>query len=288
MSDLLYILKITSGPKKNSVFEIKHKKILIGRSSHADIVLNTDPTCSRSHATIKLHNGELFLENKSDQGKTLLNNRTIKTSTLLNPGDQITIGKTTLDILFNKSRAHIPSTQNIKKIKLNFKKLVIFGAVLLAVVFLLSRKSEKKLEKNTLKNDIELIEDQTKKLIKEHEEIGLKTESYKKAQKFYVQGFRDFKKGQFKRATHLFQSCLALEPTHILCGRYVVLSQRKFSEIIQYHVVLGRKYLKQHQNQSCVTTFKNVMIMIEDTNNPLYKEAKTNRELCKTRLQGKY
>ena len=287
MNELLYILKIVSDKKKGTVFEIRSPKISIGRSVQADAVLDFDPTCSRYHATIRLLPEGLFLENRSEKSHTFLNNKKISRPTKLRPTDQFTVGKTTLEILFKQQISAKPNLV-IKSKKLNFKLLIAVGAILLFSIYFLNQNTDKKSENEISKPDIKLIEEKTQKLIQEHEQLGLQTETYKKAQKFYIQGFRDFKKGQFERATRLFQSCLALEPTHVLCNRYVTLSQRKFSEIIQYHIVLGRKYLKQYQNQSCVTTFKNVMIMVKNTKDPLYKEAEANWKLCKARLQGKY
>src|SRR3712207_7336416 len=49
--------------------------------------------------------------------------------------------------------------------------------------------------------------------------------------------------------TTLFRS-LALNPDHVLCNRYHRLAQRKFNEVIQVHVVLGRKYRRSEEHTS--------------------------------------
>ena len=93
---------------------------------------------------------------------------------------------------------------------------------------------------------------------------------------------------QFERALEAFQACLALDPNHVLCNRYMRLSQRKFNEMIQYYVLLGRKYRDQNQFASCRSAFRNVMVMVKDANNETYKLAKANYEACNAFVEGRF
>jgi hypothetical protein len=103
-----------------------------------------------------------------------------------------------------------------------------------------------------------------------------------------VRGFRDYRKGQYERSMVSFQACLALNPEHVLCNRYIRLSQRKFDELVQNQVVLGRKYRDQNQYQACRASFRNVMVMVKDANSKIYQEAKANYDACNAFVEGRY
>ena len=110
----------------------------------------------------------------------------------------------------------------------------------------------------------------------------------RQAQENYVRGFRDYNGGQYERALISFQACLALNPEHTLCNRYLRLSQRKFNEVVQYHMVLGRSYRDQSQFKACRAAFRNVMVMVKDASSTTYKEAKANYEACNSFVEGRF
>lgn len=110
----------------------------------------------------------------------------------------------------------------------------------------------------------------------------------RQAQENYVRGFRDYRKGQFERSLDSFQACLALDPAHVLCNRYIRLAQRRFNELVQYDIVLGRAYRDQNQFQACRAAFRNVMVMVKDANSAAYKEAKANYDACNSMAEGRY
>ena len=63
------------------------------------------------------------------------------------------------------------------------------------------------------------------------------------------------------------------------------LSQKKFDELIQYHMILANKYRAQNQFEACKASFRNAMVMIRNPNNKNYIEAKSGFDACDT-LQG--
>lgn len=110
----------------------------------------------------------------------------------------------------------------------------------------------------------------------------------REAQENWVRGFRDYRKGQFERSLESFQACLALDPQHALCARYLRLAQRKFEDLVQNEIVQGRKYREQNLYRECRATFRNVIAMVRDANNPAYKEAKANYDACNEMVEGRY
>src|SRR5205807_22920 len=65
------------------------------------------------------------------------------------------------------------------------------------------------------------------------------------AQENLIKGLRDLRKGQYERAIEAFQACLSLVPDHGRCTRNLRQAQKKFDEMIEAHMVLGRKYMDQ-------------------------------------------
>jgi pSer/pThr/pTyr-binding forkhead associated (FHA) protein len=111
---------------------------------------------------------------------------------------------------------------------------------------------------------------------------------YNQAQQAFVTGFRDYRKGQFERAMASFQACVSLHPSHDLCNRYLRLSQRRFDEVVQAHMVRGRKSRDQNQFTACAASFRNVMVMVKDMTSKRYQEAKANFEACQAQVEGRF
>jgi tetratricopeptide (TPR) repeat protein len=176
---------------------------------------------------------------------------------------------------------------------LNKGRIIMWGSVLAIIAWLLNSEVVKK------KADPIKTSEQTDADIKEADKlrqtaetdrkkrVGTTTE-IKQAQENYVKGFRDYKKGQYERAVEAFQACLSLYPDHILCNRYLRLAQKRFDEIIEVQMVLGRKYRDQGLYRECMNAFQNVMFMVKDFNSPRYKEAKANFEACNAFVEGRY
>ncbi len=71
-------------------FPVTKKRQLIGRSEHADITL-LEPTISRKHASIRLNEGNVFLEDLGSKHGTFVNSKRI-TSCRLKVGDIVVFG----------------------------------------------------------------------------------------------------------------------------------------------------------------------------------------------------
>ena len=133
-----------------------------------------------------------------------------------------------------------------------------------------------------INSKIELIEKEREAYEEEIRKRRVRPSAYRDAQAAYIRGFRDFQAGNFERAMDQFQACLSTLPEHVLCRRYYALSQRKFNELIQYHMVLGRQYMEQNQFDSCKSAFRNVLVLIKDRSQTLYQEAEANFKYCQS------
>ena len=172
---------------------------------------------------------------------------------------------------------------------------IIIGVIGLVAYLLFGTGSNKSKEKITLRSDDQIIKEiqsvdsiNTQKAI-EFSKKGFKSPQYKAAQSNFVKGRRDYQKGQYGRALVSFQACLGLFPKHELCAIYKRLSEKKSGEMIQYQMVLGRKYKEQNQYSACVGAFRNVMNMLEkDTTSIIYKEARANAIQCQRELEDDF
>lgn len=175
----------------------------------------------------------------------------------------------------------------------NNKRFLYYGIGALVIWWVLSPgKAKKAAQQIRTEQQIQADVEYANKLKEASETQALKkldqTVTSRQAQENYVRGFRDYKKGQYERALTSFQACLALNPEHVLCNRYIRLAQRKFDEVVQYQIVLGRKYRDQNQFKACRSAYRNVMVMVKDASSPIYQEAKANYEACDSLVEGRF
>ncbi len=314
---------ITRGAMKGAVRVMAHAQFTIGRAPECEFIIANDPKCSRRQAGVRVSSRGCEIMSLNDKNPILINGREIE-SALLNEGDVVTLGDTEVQFApgaplpasaprpilmttpsdstqviaqtnmmpYNSERPR-GRTKNVKPPG-NNKRFMIYGAVGLLVGYLILSDTKKKDTDFGLRTEQQMAADieSANKLKEARETENTKrmdpSLSSRQAQENYVRGFRDYRKGQYERSLEQFQACLALDPNHILCNRYLRLSQRKFTELIQYYVLLGRKYREQNQFASCRSAFRNVMVMVKDANNETYKLAKANYEACNAFIEGRF
>lgn len=291
------IMTIKSGSRAGTIFLLKGSEVTIGRASENNISLPDDLKCSRKHASLRITPQGVFIRSLSEKNPVIVNQKPC-IEELLQEQSRVLIGST--EFIFetreiNKGPA-APRISKQAKASASFNispRFIVYGLVALVVTWLLwpsankkkavSIRSQEQIEADIA--DAELMKDTAQK---EMSKTRDNTISYQQAQETYIKGFRDYKKGQYERALEQFQACLSLYPQHALCNRYLRLSQRKFNELIQQQMILGRKYRDQNQFKACVASYRNVMVMIKDAQNVTYKEAKTNYDYCHYMVEGRY
>jgi 6-phosphogluconolactonase len=92
------MLRITGGPAAGKQIQLG-SEFQIGRSAPGDGSLGDDPELSRSHAKItRTLQGKLLIEDLGSTNGTAVNGTLISGPTLLNPGDTIAVGGSTLSV----------------------------------------------------------------------------------------------------------------------------------------------------------------------------------------------
>ena len=316
---------VTSGPMKGAIRLSRSAEIVLGRSPECDFVLVNDPRVSRRHAQILLTGAGYQLNALNERNPVQVNGREVSHAGL-NDGDQITIGST--EIRFNLAYGRegggdlavvdpagamapafeSPSVNYTQSSRTRgssrppaaagFKiptRLIVYAVIAVVGYWLFLSGSPIMKKKETLiRNEEQIKADiNTANALRDMADAGDSRKmdqnlAMRQAQENFVRGFRDFRKGQYERAQISFQACLALNPEHVLCNRYLRLTQRKFDELVQYQMVLGRKYRDQNQFQQCRSSFRNVMVMVKDPNNRIFTEAKANYEACDALAEGHF
>lgn len=299
-----YSLKILNGPDKGVSFRILSPVVRIGRSPDNDITLAKDTNCSRNHAEIFISSQGPAVRNISKKNLMLVNKKQVK-ECLVQNGTVIQLGNTKLKFEVHgnamakagavsgvanaQNQASATSRRPQKKSSLGFYGIIAGIGLLLFIVL-----SDDDTSKKSNVNEDLLAQkqaEQTQKINQAQRNSTPKSRSMqvnKQAQISYLKGFRDYEHGLYHRAIDSFQACLSLNPSHVLCIKYRNLSERKFNELTQYKMILGRQYKKQHKFSECKKTFENVMYLIRDTTNKTFIEAKSNFNDCQNSLKWRY
>ena len=88
-------LLLLSGPSAGLRYEIQEEAI-IGRSPSCEIPLADDDQMSRRHARFSVVDGQVRLADLGSRNGTLVNGDRISTEVVLQPGDRVLVGKTTV------------------------------------------------------------------------------------------------------------------------------------------------------------------------------------------------
>ncbi|MBC85760.1 MAG: hypothetical protein CL677_01165 [Bdellovibrionaceae bacterium] len=301
------LLVIESGPDKGAKFKLLGAQVTIGRSRTCDIKLK-DPKVSRVHAVIELSAQGIYIVEQSSSNRMIVNGVATKRA-LVKPGSKIKIANNTMFVKMEGmdhkammasnpssmanpfpsqgsggSRTRSGKQSNLPRI------IMVLLLLFLGFLFLGDNTGKKKQEVEILtqeKIEAEQLKNQQAREAFEEKVKTIRSKSYREAQASFKQGFRDYKNALYNRARDSFQACLSLEPSHKLCERYKTLAERKFDELVQYKMVLGRQYKEQNLWSKCVKEFENVLYMIQDENNRTFKEADSNKRTCEAFLGGK-
>lgn len=303
------ILTVMSGPDKGANYKIVSTKITLGRATNNSIVVK-DPRCSRHHATIELTSGGIFITDTSSQNSIEVDGVVTKKAQLKS-GSYIKLGATTLKLEARsqipqlipnapsgtttfRPRAVAPSNprQQAAAGKRNF--YVIVGIAAIGLILLLKSTSSKNKKEVPIRNDAQIQEEikasqeRRDAIAKQQEQKGVGTPEYAEMQATYLQGFRDYREGNYGRALLSFDAVLALNPKHELAFKYRELSKRKQDELIELTMLEGKRYMEQNKYALARNAYQQVMILIGDPKNKLYLEAREYFTECLLLMKGAY
>ncbi len=108
---------------------------------------------------------------------------------------------------------------------------------------------------------------------------------YVEANKHYLEGFRDYSKGQYSRAIRSFETALAIDPSHKLAGRYREYAFRSREEFIATALEFGKQYHEKQMYTRCSASLEKVLVEIKNESDLRYKEAVSLKRVCDSYLR---
>lgn len=288
------VLRILSGSHKGKQFRLLGKQIVIGTQNDCDVILKDNKKCSSRHACIEPSRNYYVIRTLDPLNPVLINDKPVDKH-ILSSGDKIVIG----DMLFQfKEKVPISSSrsQNFqkgqkKKKSLPVSRLLLGGLVILLMALILMPEDKKEEEEKPLsvrtEKDIENEVEALQKISEEEQKTSTLPPEELEARVAFIKGFRDYRKGYYDRALKSFKHCVTLNNEYEICRSYVRQAQTQVNRIIQKKMLLGKNYQKNKQYDACKATFQSIEIMIQNSSNPIYREAIENRKLCELKTRNK-
>ena len=320
-SNASFFIEIINGNEKGARFQIVSQKISIGRSADNDIVLN-DSKVSRKHATVQITPEGMQIICLNPERKIFVGKQDI-TNAFLELPSIILIGNTKLKAtMVSNMPSHLPisgppsksqkgSLQNLQSNNslnnnqlMNFqneinhskpsKKItfyIIIGIIGVLLYFVFSSSKSKKEEEKGLvtsqqqEEHIESIQEKIQSIYTARNKEGKNTREYKEAESLFIQGLRDYREQNYLRAMGYFNGALAIFPQHTLSQRYLQRSRTKQDELIQVKLLEANKYYEHKQYRQAMASYGQILLLVQDKTNQIYREAAGRREECEAITQ---
>ena len=306
---------IVSGPDTGSSFLLAGKKITIGRQEGNDIVLN-DPKCSREHAIIEMTANGIRIRDTGSQRGFLLNGEPTRMA-YLEPGQVVTIGSTSfrlgtvapsslpmaqpLSVAPTPQPASAPASMGYATTgatAFTAKKkppVLLIGLALIVVVGALLNQGEKakpKVPETSVSKkadvEIELTNKRLDDLIRERNTQERDSITYKDAESAFIEGYRDFREGNYKRARDAFSAAASLNPNHKFATRYQSLASQRLEQSITQAMTAAQIHTERNQFKQALAAYKRVMFLTDDVNDKRFQEAKIKVEELDIILKGNF
>jgi len=308
------VLVIHSGPDKGVSYRLVSQKVSIGRDPDNDIVLN-DNRCSRHHCLITIQNGQIFAQDVGSKSGIYLNGNKFN-EVMIPVNQQFQIGDTLLSLKLSGQETQNPvQTKQSTSVRASYSGPVLGGAAapaarplknsksvfygLVGLVFILflwvitqgpksSQKDYGLRTQQQIEEDIQNTQKRKDEIFRQKMAQGVFNTQASEAQASYIQGFRDFREGNYNRAIQSFTAALALNPDHQLAQKYKRLAEKKLDELIQFAMLEGKRYYDQNKFELARAAYRNVLINLNDPNNKVYQEAKARLQEVELLLKGRY
>lgn len=320
-----FYLKALNGGLKSNVYRLTSKEIFIGRDPSNHIIISDDSKASRRHARLLFHKNKYYIQNLSKQNSVSVNGEKVKQAQLFN-NCVILVGEHSFKFVIadpeakSKGSNHLSAVPNgtnslsgnlsgaqtynfksqsseTKQVKQNKNALFIVLGIIIVLILGSSflkpkpvvKKSVEEIETN--QKILERIKDSQAKIEaykKNLDAKGANSKDYKKSKELYIKGSREFQKSHYSSAIGSFEVALVHNPENIEAKRYLELSKRKAEELIEYNMNQGRVHKDNNKFDFCISSFKNVMIQLNDKTDSRYNEAKKLLKECSLLQRSKY
>jgi hypothetical protein len=135
---------------------------------------------------------------------------------------------------------------------------------------------------------IDSIEKTIKDLDEKFKDSIYFTENGRNAQSIFIQGKRDFDRGQFFYARDAFGAVLSIEPSHEEARRLLRLSQQFADDLLEKQFKEGLASKESGRFEFCKSSMRNIMNLLNDPANSRYREAKKVLIECELKKRGNF
>ena len=295
---LRFMMQVQSGPDKGQVYQLFPPKVTVGRGNENHIVL-TDPKCSRQHCTIEFTPQNVIIRDVSQRQTLLINQQPTPVSELRN-NDFVKIGDTV--ILFRVERPLLPPDfqrpppmPQAGASSFTVKRALFWGVPLLLILWLVAGGGGKKKKPDPLTNSQEvektiLQDEEQAEVISRKKRFANDEEKtrYEEANRHFLEGFRDYQKGQFLRAAKSFETARAIDPHHELAERYQRLAERQRDETVVEYMLEARRYKEKGMYSRCAAALDKAMSVMTNKTDVKFKEAEALKKLCSAAVEDRY
>jgi len=316
-----YRLLCMTGPNKGNVYYLTGKRVVIGRGETADIQI-VDAKISREHGELAFSENAYTITDLGAQNGIIVNDHKVKQKKL-NDGEKIVIGQTvfkyniititqSLEMMIAEATPDSAMAKEIKKgvkvkvplktlkneVEENFKiekpvnnnatsksKFLIFGVILIAVVFILFGDEDKKTAppKRVGKSnptDLEIFNESV--IVKASADDP---ETKKKLEALTHSGRREFREGNYFRAMEEFRLALLLSPNNGQASFYLSKAKQRLDDEIKKNFEKGAQEQDAKKYQSAIVSFCSVVQLIKEyPDDERYKTAMTNLSAIESAL----
>jgi hypothetical protein len=134
--------------------------------------------------------------------------------------------------------------------------------------------------------ELESIQSERDKLVQRRIREGKDTEAFEQAQSAFIKGFRDYREGNFKRAITNLDAARALYPDHPQATRYRLLASQHLDQLVQDTMREARGQVERNQYKLAISNYRKVIVLLDDANNPTFREARLQIERLQEVLKG--
>ncbi len=279
-------IRVTKGQNQGQVFRIRRPEVFIGRSPQNHIQIN-DEKISRKHVRLDFNGDRVLITDVSEENFIKINGEVLKKSELSHQS-RVEIGSHELQFLLKDKKTQ---AEAVKKNKIPF---IVAALGLVALLFYFLSGPAQKID--LVLNQIETLKSMEESLSKEtalldqlkekQKESSFSQKSLLDSKKFFLQGRRNYYKGDFLNAIERFRSVLALNPEDSKARNFLMKAEKKFEEQIDYKLAEGFAYREQGKYSFCISSMKQVVHLLQDPKDSRYAEAKTILDQCYISSRG--
>lgn len=311
-----------SGSNSGATFLIRSFRTTLGRSESNHIVIQ-DESVSRVHAIIeKNEDGTLvILDNQSRNGIAI--NGIKKEMSLIQSGDQITLGSIVLKLEFPRAKPLLVNTENSEDLspapqarlgqKIN-KRILLYGGVGIVLIFVLLTNSEsdsnptvsidsvstsqagikvnvsERPSLSSLGNkseDNEMLDLTKSELEQELDRLSLLDGSVEDSEVHFRRGQREFFNKNYHRAISSLELAVSLNKGHPSASYYLQSAIHEAEKEASKNLEVGIKYFSSLQYKRAIYHFKQVQALLaHKKGDPIFKKCSEYIQIAEERLKA--